>query len=106
MAGREKTPLSGSTSMLVLALLNEREMYGYEIIEELERRSNHVFKLKEGTLYPILHALEKERCLAARAVLPDHGEGAAGPGGEERGVEGLLRRGDGNSGRRVRGAAR
>ena len=66
MAGREKTPLSGSTSMLVLALLKEREMYGYEIIEELERRSNHVFKLKEGTLYPILHALEKERCLAAR----------------------------------------
>ena len=61
MAGREKTPLSGSTSMLVLALLKEREMYGYEIIEELERRSNHVFKLKEGTLYPILHALEKDR---------------------------------------------
>ena len=54
MAGREKTPLSGSTSMLVLALLKEREMYGYEVIEELERRSNRVFKLKEGTLYPIL----------------------------------------------------
>lgn len=66
MSGREKTPLSGSTTMLVLALLKEREMYGYEIIEELEKRSNHVFKLKEGTLYPILHTLEKDRCLAAR----------------------------------------
>lgn len=66
MPSRDKTPLSGSTTMLVLALLKEREMYGYEIIEELEKRSNHVFKLKEGTLYPILHTLEKDRCLTAR----------------------------------------
>lgn len=66
MPGREKTPLSGSTAMLVLAVLREREMYGYEIIEELERRSEGVFRLKEGTLYPILHTLEKDRCLAVR----------------------------------------
>ncbi len=52
--------------MLVLALLKSREMYGYEIIEELERRSNQVFKLKEGTLYPILHSLEKDKLVTAR----------------------------------------
>lgn len=52
--------------MLVLALLKNREMYGYEIIEELERRSNQVFKLKEGTLYPILHGLEKDKLVTAR----------------------------------------
>lgn len=63
---REKSTLPGSTAMLVLALLKEREMYGYEIIEELERKSDSVFKLKEGTLYPILHTLEKDRCLAVR----------------------------------------
>lgn len=57
---------TGSTSMLVLALLKEKEMYGYQIIEELERRSNKVFQLKEGTLYPILHGLEKDRLVAAR----------------------------------------
>lgn len=52
--------------MLVLALLKGREMYGYEIIEELERRSERVFRLKEGTLYPILHTLEKEKLVTAR----------------------------------------
>ena len=43
--------------MLLLRLLEERDMYGYEMIEELEGRSNHVFSLKAGTLYPLLHYL-------------------------------------------------
>ena len=34
-------------------------MYGYEMIETLAERSNHTFDLKSGTLYPILHSLEK-----------------------------------------------
>lgn len=57
---------SGNTAMLVLALLKGGEMYGYQIIEELARRSNQVFQFKEGTLYPVLHALEKDRLLSAR----------------------------------------
>ena len=40
-------------------------MYGYQMIEELARRSNDTFQMKEGTLYPILHALEKEKCLTS-----------------------------------------
>lgn len=63
---KEKSTLSGNTTLLVLALLKNREMYGYEIIEELEKRSNQVFKLKEGTLYPILHTLEKDKLVTAR----------------------------------------
>lgn len=59
----EKNMLSGSTSMLLLALLKDRDMYGYEIIEELARRSDDTFRLKEGTLYPLLHVLEKEQCV-------------------------------------------
>lgn len=55
-----------SNSILVLALLKGREMYGYQIIEELERQSSQVFQLKEGTLYPILHSLEKDRLISAR----------------------------------------
>lgn len=55
-----------SNSILVLALLKGREMYGYQIIEELERQSGQVFQLKEGTLYPILHSLEKDRLISAR----------------------------------------
>ena len=59
----EKNLISGSTSMLLLALLNDRDMYGYEMVEELARRSDDTFRLKEGTLYPLLHTLEKERCV-------------------------------------------
>lgn len=56
---------AASTAMLVLALLKQGEMYGYQIIEELDRRSEHVFQMKEGTLYPILHGLEKDKCLSS-----------------------------------------
>ena len=51
------------TSLLVLSLLSTEDMYGYQMIEELARRSNDAFQMKEGTLYPILHGLEKDKCL-------------------------------------------
>ena len=35
-------------------------MYGYQMIEELDRRSEHAFELKAGTLYPLLHSLEEK----------------------------------------------
>lgn len=57
----EKSLLSGSTPLLVLALLKDGDKYGYEMIEELAKRSDDTFQLKEGTLYPLLHTLEKER---------------------------------------------
>ena len=56
----EKTILSGNTTMLVLRLLEAKDMYGYQIIEELSSKSQDIFKLKTGTLYPILHGLENE----------------------------------------------
>ena len=60
-----KELVKGSTSMLVLGVLEEKEMYGYQIIKELEQRSETVFALKEGTLYPILHVLEQDGFLEA-----------------------------------------
>ena len=56
----DKSLLSGSMAMLLLRLLAEGDLYGYQMIEELERRSDHTFTLKAGTLYPILHTLEKD----------------------------------------------
>lgn len=47
------------TELLVLTLLSGEDMYGYQIITELEKRSEHVFEMKEGTLYPVLHGLWK-----------------------------------------------
>lgn len=54
----DKNQLSGNTAMLLLQLLSEKDMYGYEMIETLQQRSNDVFELKAGTLYPLLHGME------------------------------------------------
>lgn len=54
----DKGLLTGSTTTLVLKLLDEKDMYGYQMIEVLSQKSNHTFDLKAGTLYPILHNLE------------------------------------------------
>jgi PadR family transcriptional regulator, regulatory protein PadR len=55
--GREL--LKGSTDSLLLSLINNEPMYGYQIIKEIEKRSNGYFQFKEGTLYPALHRLEE-----------------------------------------------
>ena|SRR5690625_1693801 len=52
--------VKGSTSILVLQLLSERDMYGYELVKEIEGRSNHHIQMREGSLYPGLHKLEKQ----------------------------------------------
>lgn len=54
----DKSLISGSTTMLILRLLEEKDMYGYEMIETLQKKSQNVFQLKAGTLYPLLHTLE------------------------------------------------
>ena len=56
----DKKMMAASTSMLLLKLLEEEDMYGYQMIRKLEERSDHVFSLKEGTMYPVLHALEEQ----------------------------------------------
>lgn len=58
-----KELIKGSTATLVLSVLKGSDLYGYKIIKEIQLRSESVFELKEGTLYPILHALEEEGCL-------------------------------------------
>jgi PadR family transcriptional regulator PadR len=51
--------IQGNSESLLLYLVGQQPMYGYQIIRELERRSEGYFKFKEGTLYPALHRLEK-----------------------------------------------
>lgn len=72
----DKSLLSGSTVLLVLKLLSEGDMYGYEMIQLLARRSDDTFVLKEGTLYPILHDLEARECVESFLQLT--------PGGRQR----------------------
>ncbi len=44
---------------MLLSLLTDESMYGYQIVKEMEKRSRGYFLLKEGTLYPALHRLER-----------------------------------------------
>ena len=61
----DKSLISGSTSMLVMKLLEEQDMYGYQMIAALKKRSNNVFELKAGTLYPLLHGMESKGYLTS-----------------------------------------
>ena len=56
----DKGLVAGSSTMLILSLLEGGDMYGYQMIEELRKRSNDVFDMKAGTLYPLLHQLEQK----------------------------------------------
>ena len=56
---KHETAFPASNTLLVLALLEDEDKYGYQIIRELECRSDQTFSMKEGTLYPILHGLEE-----------------------------------------------
>lgn len=51
---------TGSTAVMILRLLAEKPMYGYQIVKELQARSEGYFDLEQGTLYPALHRLEKD----------------------------------------------
>lgn len=55
----------GSIGLLLLSILSQKDMYGYQMIKELESQSENVFTLKEGTLYPLLHTMEKNGFLEA-----------------------------------------
>lgn len=59
----DKSLMSGSMTMIILRLLDEKDMYGYEMIDTLRRKSCNVFELKAGTLYPLLHGLEEKGLL-------------------------------------------
>lgn len=61
----DKSLISGSTSMLILHLLEDKDMYGYEMIETLQKKSENVFVLKAGTLYPLRHSLEGKNYLTS-----------------------------------------
>jgi len=57
--------LKGHLDLLVLAVLAESPLHGYAVIEKLRERSGSAFDLPEGTIYPVLHRLEKSGMLAS-----------------------------------------
>ena len=61
----DKSLASGSMALLVLKLLEDGDKYGYQMTSELRQRSEDVFHLKAGTLYPLLHSLEEKGLVTA-----------------------------------------
>ena len=66
----DKSLVSGSMALLVLKLLEDGDKYGYQMTSELRQRSEDVFHLKAGTLYPLLHSLE-EKGLKGTHIIPN-----------------------------------
>ena len=58
--------MSGVPELLLLRLLNEQEMYGYELVREIKKVTNEAISLGEGVIYPVLHSLERNGSLKAR----------------------------------------
>ena len=58
--------LKGNTDTLLLALLENEPMYGYQIVKEVDHRSSGYFAFKEGTLYPALHRLERSHLIEGK----------------------------------------
>jgi PadR family transcriptional regulator len=63
----------GTTPLLVLSVLADGELYGYDIAQRIRARSGGVFAPSEGALYPSLHRLEAEGALVARWSRSDRG---------------------------------
>lgn len=61
----------GSTTLLILSLLADEPMYGYQIIQELQQRSDGYFEMKEGLLYPLLHRMKRDGLLSSEWRSPD-----------------------------------
>lgn len=67
---RQSNPnfMNGVPELLVLRLLQGREMYGYELVQAIRERSGEAISFGEGVIYPVLHQLEREGALSSRRI--------------------------------------
>jgi PadR family transcriptional regulator PadR len=68
MATRETNPnfMNGVPELVILRLLQQEEMYGYEIVQAIRSRTEAVIAIGEGVVYPVLHGLERDGALTSR----------------------------------------
>jgi PadR family transcriptional regulator PadR len=64
--GSDLSFMNGVPELLVLQLLERREMYGYEIVRAIGEATGKVIDVGEGCVYPILHAMEKRKWVSSR----------------------------------------
>ncbi len=58
--------MSGVPELLLLRLLDGKEMYGYELVRSVREVTDEAVSLGEGVIYPVLHALERDGALRSR----------------------------------------
>ena len=58
--------MSGVPELLLLRLLNEQEMYGYELVRSIRKVTDEAISLGEGVIYPVLHSLERNGSLKSK----------------------------------------
>ena len=68
MATRKTNPnfMNGVPELVILRLLQQEEMYGYEIVQAIRSRTEAVIAIGEGVVYPVLHGLERDGALTSR----------------------------------------
>lgn len=63
----DKELSKGSHELILLKLLSRRDMYGYQLIQEMALLSEDVFRMSQGSLYPFLHTLEDRGLISSYA---------------------------------------
>lgn len=63
--------MAGVPELMILRLLQQREMYGYELVQAIRERTGDVVSPGEGITYTVLHALEREGALKSRRMKVD-----------------------------------
>jgi PadR family transcriptional regulator PadR len=58
--------MSGVPELLLLRLLAQREMYGYELVKSIKLVTDEAISLGEGVIYPVLHSLERNGALKSK----------------------------------------
>ncbi len=69
----ERELMRGAGPVAVLKLLKDKEMYGYELVQALEDRSQGVLEMGQSTLYPMLYNLEAKGLIEAAWQEADSG---------------------------------
>ena len=68
-----KALIAASTKPMILSILQEKENYGYQIIQSVKRISGGSLEWSDGMLYPVLHRLEKDGLIQAHWRISEEG---------------------------------
>jgi DNA-binding PadR family transcriptional regulator len=73
MAELSKDLIAASATPLILSILSLEESYGYQIIKKIKEISDDRIHWKEGTLYPVLHKMEKSGIIKSKWKVAENG---------------------------------